>query len=516
MSAPAVPTASSNIAPTTKVESTQEAPHGQTVSQIGTGGPPSEEAATHTGAFNTIDMYMRMQFLALASFRWSTEQNPGTLLWSTPITPKLSHQFIRHLSEMYNTWVGGFDYNIKVCGTGFHAGAIAIVRLPPNIAPNTVTSPADFTAFEYMIIDPKTLEVVTEHIIDQRRWMYHYMNDTGVDSIGGYIAAYVLVPLVTSSTGATQINVQVLTRPSMDFNFFQIKPLDAKDDVGEDTGNIDALIRALDINSLTVNSTATFTDQVTKFVIAPQTQAKPRASVAGCFKFDGTKYGTSKMTFPINPVARTTITYKKVGEKGGAMYEAFKDLEMDATAVTDYMAKRSECESGTSTGMIGTGIFSEPVNVFFNKDKAFVRLDSWNPPLTEIPAKPADESWFLFENNPDSGDQQRLCFQTHALASALKQKGFKDIMTGQDAMIIDMYDADLDTPIRRLKLYYNGFITTRGQGDQTDLPANKYYFKFVQFSRAGEPIPAPPKIYRLNEIQSAWAHDTFKQETEEQ
>lgn len=190
-------------------------------------GPSNVEGPMHAGELNTIDQYFFMQFIALTSFIWDTSMSPGQLVWSIPIHPTFVHQFMAHLSKMYNAFVGGFDFSITIAGTGFHAGKLLIVRLPPNIRPESLHTIADITAFPYMVIDPKTLETVVKSTMDQRNVMYHYLpfNANDYQTFGGYLAMYVLLPLNTSSTGATQISVQVLSRPARDFMFTQIRPI---------------------------------------------------------------------------------------------------------------------------------------------------------------------------------------------------------------------------------------------------------------------------------------------------
>lgn len=513
-SAPAVPTASTQQAPTTKVESTQEAPHGQSVSQIGHEGAGPQEAMLHTGAFNSIDIYMRMQFIALASFVWTTAQAPGTLLWTVPITPIKSHQFIRHLAQMYNTWVGGFDYNIKVCGTGFHAGALAVVRIPPNIDPSSISSPADFTAFEYVIIDPKTLEVVTEHIIDQRRIMYHYMSDSGNDAIGGHIAVYVLVQLNTSSTGSQSIAVQALTRPSQDFNFFQIKPLITT--AGElDPEEPTQVAKTLEVTDLTQNGTSLFKDQISKFSILPKTYTTPPYTTAvGAYNFAGVRIGTEKAgTFPVPSSAwsagKETALEGKVCHSKPYLLEGLPKCQ-DKGLKIDWLEKDDSGSWGVVavTQMNDDGDFRTCNTASSDRNKnmyTFYRITSYLEATQNIPLKPNDESYFVFKNPLEEGDQQRGSIQSEQLARLLKTGNLKDIMSSQEAMVFDMYDRDLDIPVRRLKLYYSGIITTKGVDDQVDLSANKYYFKFVQFIRASEPIPSPPKSFLVNQYISMLA-----------
>lgn len=512
MSAPAVPTSASPIAPTTKVESTQEAPHGQSVSQIGTGGPPSEEAMVHAGAINTIDLYMRMQFLALAMFRWDTAQPPGTLLWSSPISPTHSHQFIRHLKKMYNTWVGGFDYNIKVCGTGFHAGALAVVRLPPNISPSSISSAADFTAFEYLIIDPKTLEVVTEHIIDQRRMMYHYADDEGRDSIGGHIAVYVLVQLNTSSTGSQSIAVQVLTRPSHDFNFFQIKPLEGVGPEPEPDEPITIAQSLIVDESLHRQGTSLFDKNITDVRFHPSTQVKvPASSLLGCYDFKGNKiYQGAELTLPFPAAGKAVAALQQIpGEKFRFKFTTLPQLPIGD--ITMWIVWKNSGQSTTRTfssvtKMTAVGEYEMDARSSSSETPQTVNQEIWysfetySEAKLEPPLKLTDESYVTFNN---AGDEEgtnkiRQTFQPAQLAAYLKTGKYSTIMTPQECMIVDMYDKELEIPVHRLKIYYSGIITTKAKSDTLTLPANKYTYKFVQYSRISEPIPAPPNNYALN------------------
>jgi hypothetical protein len=77
-----------------------------------------------------------------------------------PITPLRANNIISYLAGIFNAWNGGLEYQAKVAGTGFHAGALGIARIPPNIDPTTLKTVSQFTAFEYSVIDPKTLEAI--------------------------------------------------------------------------------------------------------------------------------------------------------------------------------------------------------------------------------------------------------------------------------------------------------------------------------------------------------------------
>lgn len=206
----------------------QQAP--PTVSADGGVGPNNLEAPMHVGALNTIDKQHYTHWVAMTHVVWDTTAAQGQLLWSTPIHPDHSHQWLSHDAQKYYTWAGGFDYSVKVAGTGFHAGALMLVRLPPGYAPEKVRTLQDVSCFDWKQIDPKTLEVVSAGVMDQRNVMYHYfpLNLKDISTYGGYFAIFVMLPLRTSSTGVTQISLEVFTRPSRNFLMQQWIPIRKK------------------------------------------------------------------------------------------------------------------------------------------------------------------------------------------------------------------------------------------------------------------------------------------------
>lgn len=138
----------------------------------------------------------------------------------------------------------------------------------------------------------------------------------------------------------------------------------------------------------------------------------------------------------------------------------------------------------------------------------FMRITQYIEAGRKVPTIPSTESWVTFK-----GSNGVSSFQPYMLAQLLKNKDYENLISPQEAVIIDMYDSELDVPVRRLKMYYKGHITTKPDpsGDEISLEAKKYYFKFVQISRASEPIPAPPKEFNFNQKLSLWTHAPLKQ-----
>lgn len=520
MSAPAVPHAASSEAPTTKVDSTAAAPHGPSISSIGNGGASSIEGPIHTGMFNNVDQFFYHQFLSLASFIWTTTQNPGTKLWSTTISPKHAAKPIRHLAKIYNTWTGGFDFNFKICGTGFHAGAIMIVRFPPNVDPNKFTTLQELTMFEYQIIDPKTLEIVSHHTMDQRRIMYHYVHEEETtDAIGGYIGAYVYAPLNTSSTGATQISVQVLSRLAPDFLFSQPLPLPAEGPIVTTGSDFDVLAESLSL-AITSNAraTAAYEKPIDKIVLEPSTVINiPNTAIGGSRRLDGTMISKNDYTWPM-PAAVESQNY--INESDKVRLGAYLELP-EGKAKISYAGNRQdggcilEFDKSTTIKPVGTmtvtsaGTIGNTSGKWRKDGYLLMKISEYIEDKREFPKKMENESYVTF--SCDSDGQKDKCLQPDSLASLLATGMFKNKIKSNEALIFDIIDKEEETPIYRFKLSFSGIITTKAQSDQILLPANKYIVKFVQVTKASEPIPAPPQHQQQVATLHSLAFTTLKQ-----
>lgn len=223
-------------APSEVYSSTDSAPHGETIASIGNPGPPKKEVTQHALAHNNIDSQLYSQNIFCGKFTWSVNDQAGKLLWFIPIHPAAVHPILRVLMMIYNVWGGGFLLNFSIAGTGFHAGKLAIVRIPPNINPADLSGDYDYTIFEYEVMDAKTLEMSSVKAGDQRQVNYHYTtgspNDPKSWEIGGYIAVFVHLGLNTASTGTPQIQVIVTAKCAPDFQFAQLKMPETKTEGG--------------------------------------------------------------------------------------------------------------------------------------------------------------------------------------------------------------------------------------------------------------------------------------------
>lgn len=528
------------------------APPESNVSSIGLPGPQTTEGPIHAGMVNAVDPFFQKQYVALQQFTWTTSQDPATLLFTVPIHPKHSHQWMRYLSEMYNTYAGGFDFAFKVAGTGFHAGAIIIVRLPPNIEPNTIRTLADLTAFEYFVIDPKTLEVEIKSVMDQRNIMYHWLGNFDIkdpNTFGGHICAYVMMPLNTSSTGATSIQVQVWTKPSPDFMFAQIKPLSLNPTPEHDIPDLieEALDFTGDVMPAMCNGGWTDTLVLNKNDTATYT-------TINVVKADGTTYAATPLVAPmcypseLYPAEKPNPSYKRYAKlmttsgietsigadkKCGFKFpgesnqfiefqildsvtgERLKSIptgggtftfDMESVAIIRVTWQGTFSKSGENIRFtIQTRISNGTVDTYkyFNSDEVPLFKDG----QALMDNKNAFKS-FIVDLQIDSSMQNDYAWSppiTEALVSPRVSASGRQFYTVQnlfaskkltnwllanEAIFLELIDEKAALPIGKFKLYFEGFMT--GPNPQSnisyDLTQGRYRFKFLHKGPANTPL----------------------------
>lgn len=484
--------------------------------------PGPIEGIVHTGSFNTIDQQLMRQWISLLTFNWSVTQAAGTLLFEIEITPKKSHQYMKYLSPMYNIFVGGFDFKSFLNATGFHAGELIFARTPPNIKPSSLTGLADITVFEYQLIDPKNTSMISLHVRDQNPRMYHYMDDEGRDGIGGWFGCWVYAPLATSSTGNQSVTGCVLTKPSYDFSFLQLKPLmldntevPVVDEGAQTIAN--ALMVKDDCNTL-----ASFQTKVDVFVVHPSNQVTPPVSLVGSRDFAGKALHPGSLNAPYRKLSRTSgdnlkkasteITYAARELQGlptssNCLVHLFlsgKPADSGESSLTTFLAKKIPYPGEIQVRASSTGYPSTEIQHGIFDIRSYLEDDRKYPP------KLSEESYFSFGIGTGTG---LVCAQPSKLAALLRDGKYSSLIAKTQCMIVDMIDTEQQVPIRRLKIYPSGIITTTGTTDQVIYPTQKYKFNFVQFSKQSEPIPGTPRFHQAD-LLSRWANSssTIKEE----
>lgn len=467
--------------------------------------PTQSEIVPASGQLNLPDPYMKKQFIHIAAFTWNTTQLPGTLLFSTPIHPSRGNWFLQTITAPYNCWRGGLDYSFKIAGTGFHAGALAFVRLPPNVKPQDLTSPADFTVFEYQILDPKTLGMESYSIMDQVPLNYHYnpLNLDDPNSFGGYFACYVLLSLATSSTGLNQVGVEILNKASDDLVFSQPRPLLTETIVTNYTEYEDILPRHTtflcpeDWNAAFWLETQPTLPQATDYQVATTCRLNGSPNL----------YTYREIHNPLIQKRGATIQ--------GALYESpFPDdfgLGDAWTAVTLRASRTPATFNVTgatsnstnydtnATWPTSSSFTREVVNssvIYFNKFEV-------DPAPTFTFTPNSNETILLFrsKNNVPSGfaaAEEHRRAQTDHVYRLLQRLAQRFSWSPNDALLFTMIHIDSALPILYVKLYPEGVMTVAHTAVVTRFPISDYQFRFYSVTNRNTAVPVPSTSMKNN------------------
>lgn len=506
MSEAHIPQPATGMAPAEIFSSTDAAPHGATVSAIGTPGGPTSESGQHAGQFNGIDPVIMEQFIQTSTFSWNVSQTPGTLIWKVPIHPNFSTPQLAHLMRMYNVWAGGISFNVKIAGTGFHAGAIAFVRIPPNRKPEEFTTPQSWTNFEYQVIDPKTLEIASFDVMDQRRIMYHYakFDQEDVNSFGGWFCCYVLMTLNTSATGSTEIDVAVFQKPAPTFQFAQLMNPTIQPVSNPIPSELE---KALDFK--VNNSSAYFRAPCDRLVILPGSTKILDRGIAGHVAFD-TKQ-PSKMTY---------------------LYELQTDLFIASVALSGDIHTLSLLEAERVIGFPPVGpisgqtlsndgtfvIFNDTHSMLAEVSKTYGSTTSawdWNTltyKFTDTTHLPIGTVQVIF--NPmdvPTGDTALTLpvssesfvtlgmsankfrgSQNYAFAQLLATGQYSSLLPSNTALVFSCIDTEFDIPIFLVKIYKSGLMSTNAVEAEVSLDLLKHKFVYYGYILETDPLPKDP------------------------
>jgi len=474
--------------------------------------PTLAEASPHAGTLNIIDPYFYSQFVGLTNFTWSTAQSPGTLLWSSAITPQRAHANLQYLAKMYNIWVGGLDYQIKVAGTGFHAGALAVVRLPPNIDPSSISSVSQFTMFEYVVIDPKTLDAMLKTSIDQRPIFYHYNSDdlSLPNSIGGYIAVYVLIELNTSSSGSSQIDVQVFNRASPDFNLLQIVPVTLPESKPIAPIFFETLFGSkglhlspytLDpVEILTIEASSLLSSRQSAELVSLRTNSRlgspPLPSnISGALYLKAASTSTVNLCditgnlltgyyYTMGQNSSTIGLAKAISPAGVPIY--FADLQGDATGA---MLLTLYNQAGGVVALTPGTIYA--INSVVPRDSIAVTTAGYQftPAVNEsIVSFSTTSTFYRYQPTSLTATSSVKALTTSYISSRFLSKEFT-MPIGQ-AVLAQVVDTEYNLPLFFIKLYGEGAFTARPTVSAVNYNFSDISIQFVGYIRETDPVPS--------------------------
>lgn len=438
------------------------------ISTLQTPAADSSEAVSHVGQDNPIDPFFFTQFVSLITFPWATTDAPGTLLWSAPIHPDHGNTFVAYLSKLYNAWAGSMDYRFKIAGTGFHGGALAIVRIPPNILPSSINDPTKFNAFEWQLFEVKELGSITKRVMDQRQVMFHYKPylSTNINSFGGYIAVYVSQQLIASATGTNSVNVEVWHKLSEEFRFAQVKPTTVAlnnqkfHDLADSFNNF----RILPLfDSL----------KVTHFHVNPKSDSTLGTYGVNCL---------SGLPLKSKYVHLGHIVYDKAGHWVNSSFRI-----VERPLLVTFIGDNDEVLSQHDLSMC--------------PQRSKINLGSENISLSEIRTqKINDHSGYLkfITRNPFSENEVDSCFECfqHLGMIEFLRKTKLNLVPGQ-GLLFDLHDRETDLPCLTLKMSYDGLLVLPCLKTGFVGKCSDFVFRFREIIR-DDFIPLDSKIHARN------------------
>jgi len=466
----------------------------------------------HTGQQNRPDPYIYSHFIHQASFVWRTDQLPGTLLWSAPIHPSQTNWFLDSITRQYNCWSGGFEYSIKVAGTGFHAGSIIFCRIPPNRRPEEITNPQAFTVFEWRYMDPKELALTGFEVMDQRPIEYHY-NPLDLDnpnSFGGFIAAYVWLPLQTASQGGNpQIGVGILSRASNNFNVSQpVPPLTTSPSQS-----------FLDYEDIFPPFAAWHVPQ--DWIAAKYLEANPTVLVADIqgqvqATIHGKPFNDGKPYVAMHSVIFANTAEMNIGQIGNP----WADLRRENAVYSGL----SSTNTLNFTGINNSAGFSSAYFTCGNFSSVSGGVTAWQPTLnltgnsftgpnvlsglTSVPGDNTvqipngDETILLFhsDNYTPGGNYRLQTTQSDHMYRTLVRLSGSYSWAANAAIIFTLIHIPTANPVAFVKLYATGLMTTNRRTTITTWRLADYRLSFYTVATDISPIPTAPPSFAANQL----------------
>lgn len=206
-----------------------------------------KEDVAHTNINMGLNVLWQ-QFIYVGTYSWLTTDSPGKVIAVFPIHPDATNSFTSRVYSMFNVWVGGAKYRIRIIGTAFYGGGLYFVRIPPEFKLDEIhqMNLSGFSAFPHMDMDPKNIDSIDIDMQDYRSTHFHTgeLDLNNPNSFGGYLAIVVNARLVTQSSEIPSLDLRVEAAGNFDFKV----PRPIREAPSEATGPLSA--RSLDVKTL--------------------------------------------------------------------------------------------------------------------------------------------------------------------------------------------------------------------------------------------------------------------------
>lgn len=520
-----------------KITSVETASEISLPSNVDPAEPSPREAIIHAGSSNKLDPQIYQQNIHRTTLTWSTNDQPGHLLWWTPLSPRDINPIVSHMADCYHMWVGDAVYEIKIAGTSFHAGMLTVVELPPNVHPNDLAGTRDYSAYNWRGIDAKNPNLEGFSIRDVRQVAFHYLDNTenkGNHDIGGYLAIYVDMALNTSSTGTQQVSVQVWCKPAPNFRLLKIKiprlrtqvrssyleeHLNYIFDFTRTGGKVSVANLQRDAKYLVVQPKSVINSTYgqmncfdsdgkprSKITGVPTTHSYDRRSPCEIIWHDTEPSGTNRDQVRLQVKFLPGWRMDKINNAGALLIEGLGTTVTIIDQNPQNPVGGQAFEPMFKTGADDFSTDSLKALSRLSKKKAYYLVGEdvtnfWSDTVTKIVKY--DESGIVFMGEKN---ESLVGTQTDECASAFSRGLYKDwFPVGQVATFIMSSD---DVPVGIVKLYPSGKLTTKGNKDQIKYDVGKMRLTFNGFVNASQSL-APSKEHSLNKYLVLPHHSTY-------
>lgn len=468
------------------------------------------EISTAVGEFNSLDPWFYTQFRRIATVQWTVNDETGKMLWYIPISPLALDKNLAYVMRMYLGWTGGFIFNFKIAGTGFHAGMLTFVKTPPTIHPSMLKDPQDYTIMPWDGADPKMLPIGSFQGRDIRPIKYHYTNrqDNAPEdySIGGYLAMFVDMPLATSSSGVPRVNVAIWAKLNMDFRVGWMIPYNLSD-VTPQSLPPPGLEEVLDFSKFGITTQMTSSRMIIDTLYVMPSKVKVlNSGLINTLDFNGSPLSRYQATNidkadfykGVNTKMRLTTTTDKQ-----KVTLSFRDQEYEWFLPGDtYLFNEEDIISITgmsesdSVGSFDVTLEKDwthaeaEVYVMYDRNK-IKGLVKWADNEYAPPA--ANESFMVFAW-ADSKPNMLYSAQYTALTQYLKKGEYANFMSRGQAMLFIMHDISNDVPLGYVKFYYDGYFTTKASPDAIPFPITNIKLTYQGLVLATSAFPSNPTM----------------------
>lgn len=199
------------------------------LTSMGTPGGDPSEVPIHTGDINETPAWFSRHSVFVRNVTIDTGMESGTILDKIPCHPAAVGGNHGYYARMFRAWGGSIDISLKIFATAFHGGAIAVARIPPGMTELDFGTLQKYTIMDWHMSDMRNTQPMTFNLLDQRNILYHYNKQYDVNDLttyGGSLYVFVLSPLIVgSASGIQQVNMAIFAKFGQNFTLSQMIPV---------------------------------------------------------------------------------------------------------------------------------------------------------------------------------------------------------------------------------------------------------------------------------------------------